>query len=123
MGRRDKKGEARAGVAPGSAIRGHRQSSERGPMSQMAELKAVQRVWGAGEVGSPEEQEHNWGKACLKPRAASASNRIIKAAPGIDPGAITLASQKSLRATLGIQESQQILSIQLCTKSHVREYL
>lgn len=62
MGRRDKKGEARAGVAPGSAIRGHRQSSERGPMSQMAELKAVQRVWGAGEVGSPGSRSTPGGK-------------------------------------------------------------
>ena len=56
-------------------------------MSQMAEIKTVQRVWVAGEVGSSEEQEHNCGKGRLKPRPTFASNRIIKTAPRIDPGA------------------------------------
>lgn len=112
--RQEGRGESRSGLR--ECHQRPQAVHERGPIgSQMAELKAVQRVWGQGRWGA-QKSRSTTGESMLEAQGSLCLKQDYQGSLGIDPGAITLASQKSLRATLGIQESQQILSIQLCTK-------
>lgn len=78
--RRHEKDKARTGVMwtqeMPSVLQRQRQSAERGQVSQMAEIKTVERVR-LGEWDAQKDQEHGRGKGSLKLRLTSASNKII----------------------------------------------
>ena len=83
------------------SIRGNRQSAERGQMSQMAEIKTVQRVGVAGGWGAQKSRNTIGGKDAWSPGQPLPQTGLSRQPLGLTQEPITVASRKSLRADPG----------------------